>query len=117
MKRDLQKEFDCQKSLEKSLVDQVVSSYVRKISYTKLMEIYNNPEWLSHERVSLLKFYSLEVDRAHRQFLSALETLQALKQPPLKINLRAHNAFLAQNQQLNNQQEQAGQKNKNNEPK
>jgi hypothetical protein len=117
MRKSFLEEFDCQKAHEKALVDQIVNAYARKMHLSKMMMTNQSFSYYEGERTNHFYFLSKEIDRAHRQFLSALETLQALKQPPLKINLRAHNAFLAQNQQLNNQQEQAGQKNKNNESK
>lgn len=102
LKKELEKEFDCKTPSEKALVDQAVNSHIRKLEYSKLMNGYREPEWLSHERVALLSFYSKEIDRAHRQFLSAIEILKAIKQPALKVNVRAQNAFVAENQQLNN---------------
>lgn len=111
LKQELEKEFDCKTPSEKALVDQAVNSHIRKLEYSKLMNGYRDPEWLSHERVALLSFYSKEIDRAHRQFLSTIEMLKAIKQPALKVNVRAQNAFVAENQQLNNYSE------KTNEPK
>jgi len=113
LRDDLKKEFDCKTASEIALVDQIVNSHIRKISNAKLLESYNEPEWLSHEKVSLLNFFSRETDRAHRQFLSALETLKMMKQPSLKVNVKTNNAFISEKQQFNNNL----QKNENNESK
>ncbi len=101
MKSDLEKEFECKTPSEKSLVDQVVISYIRKLSFSRFLEEHKEQRILSNEKVGYLNFISKEIDRAHRQFLSALETLKVIKQPALKVNVRAQNAFVAENQQLN----------------
>lgn len=72
------------------------------MSYSKLMEGHKEPEWLSHERVAFLNFYSKEVDRSHRQFISAIETLKLMRQPSLRVNIKTNNAFVGENQQFNN---------------
>ena len=101
-KQELEDEFGCKKPSERALVDQIVNSHIRKITYSKLMGTCNDPKYLSHEKVALLNFYSREVDRAHRQFISALETLKFMKQPSLKVSIKTNNAFVGENQQFNN---------------
>lgn len=100
-KKDLEKEYSCVTVSEKALVEQAVNAHIRKLSYSKLMEGHKEPEWLSHEKVAFLNFYSREVDRAHRQFLSAIETLRFLKQPAMKVNIKTNTAFVGENQQFN----------------
>lgn len=98
----LTKEFECQTPSEKALVHVVVNAYYRIL---RCSTTYNNkmhPDWLSSERVGFLNNYSKELDKANRQFITALETLKALKQPPIKMNIKTQNAYLAQNQQINN---------------
>jgi hypothetical protein len=104
LRNDMKKEFDCRSASEIALVDQIVNSHIRKISYSKLMESHNEPKWLSHEKIALLNFFSRETDRAHRQFISSLEALKFLKQPTLKVNIKTNNAFMGENQQFNNNQ-------------
>lgn len=106
IKKSLEQEFACEKPSERMLVDQIVNAHLRKLEYTRLMVKYREQEWLSQEKVAVLNFYSKEADRAHRQFISALETLKAIKQPPINVNVKAQNAFVAQNQQFNNHSEQ-----------
>lgn len=43
------------------------------------------------------------LEREQRMYLNTLQTLQALKSPPINISVKANNAFIAQNQQFNNQ--------------
>ena len=101
MKGDLEKEFGCETPSERALVDQIVISYIRKLSFSRFLEEHKEQRILSNEKNGYLSFISKEIDRAHRQFLSALETLKVIKQPALKVSVRAQNAFVAENQQLN----------------
>jgi hypothetical protein len=100
-KKDLEKEFDCKSASERAIVDQAVNAHIRKLTYSKLMEGHNEPDWLSKEKVAFLNFYSKEVDRAHRQFLSAIETLRFMKQPIMKVNIKTNTAFVGEKQQFN----------------
>ncbi|MBD3300247.1 MAG: hypothetical protein GF347_02755 [Candidatus Moranbacteria bacterium] len=102
MKNKIEKEYNCKLLSEKALVDQIVNSYIRKLGYSKIMKLYDKPTSLCNEQVNLLKFYSMECDRCHRQFISGLETLRAIKQPSLKVNIKSNKAYISQNQQINN---------------
>lgn len=106
MKGDLEKEFECKTPSERALVDQIVISYIRKLSFSRFLEEKKEQRILSNEKNGYLNFISKEIDRAHRQLLSALETLRVMKQPTLKVNVRAQNAFVGENQQFNNNQNQ-----------
>jgi hypothetical protein len=99
---NLAKEFNCKTPGEKALSHVVVNSYVRLIDDSRR---YSNcadaGEYLSVERTKHLAMLSKQIDRANRQFITALITLKQLKEPALKVNIKANNAFVAQNQQLN----------------
>ncbi len=49
--------------------------------------------------IKYLSVLSKELDRANRQYISALQTLYSLKQPPLSVSLKTDTAYLA-NQQV-----------------
>jgi hypothetical protein len=106
LRESLQKEFDCKTASEIALVDHAVNAHIRELSHSTLLELRNTPRWISREKVALLSFYSKEIDRAHRQFISAIEALKSMKQPALKVSIKTNNAFVAQNQQNNNYSEQ-----------
>ncbi len=99
MKKDLQQEFNCIKPSEKALVDIIVNAYVRKLTYSNKME--RNQKYLGSEQDGYRNYLSKELDRAHRQFLSALETLKAIQQPAMKVNIKTNTAFVGENQQFN----------------
>lgn len=104
MKQDLHKEFDCKTASEKAMVDLAVSSYVSKLFFTRKLIRSQGFETYYHEINGYFKFISKEIDRSHRQFISTIETLKALKQPALKVNVKTNNAFIGENQQFNNNQ-------------
>lgn len=104
MRNDLQKEYTCDKPSEKALIDIVVNSYIKKLSLS--IKMGENQKYLGSEHDGYRNYLSKEIDRAHRQFLSALETLRLIKQPPIKVNLKTENAYIAQNQQINRTKEE-----------
>ncbi len=60
-------------------------------SYARELPTISKPE----ERT--LKFFSKEMDRAHKRFISSLTALKQAKSGPLQVNINT--AFVAQNQQ------------------
>lgn len=105
-KKKLEQEFDCQTASEKAMVEQAVNAHIKTLSYSRLMNKHREPDYLSPDKVNMLNFYSREIDRAHRQYISAIETLKFMKQPSLKVNIKTNNAFLAENQQFNSHKNQ-----------
>jgi len=100
--RQLIQEFDCQTPSEKALAQIVVNAYLRVMdSSKKFNNCYEAGEYLSKERTNHLSVMSKQLDRANRQFITALTTLKQIKTPSLEINVKAKTAFVAQNQQLN----------------
>ena len=111
MKRDIEKEFCCEKIHEKALVDKIISAYIRGMECTWRLEGSQHFELHSNYRNNYFFFLSKEIDRSFRQFTSGLEMLKNMKQPEMniKLNIKSKNAFVAGNQHFN--------VNKNNEPK
>jgi len=102
LKKEIVKEFDCQKYSELALVDILVNAYARNLMYSKKLL---NTACMGHTTPGLNNFMAImskEVDRANRTFFSALEILKAIKQPGLKVNIKTNTAFVSQNQQFNN---------------
>lgn len=108
MKRDLQEEFSCSSISEKMLIDLMVNAYIKKLRYSDKME--HNQQYIGQKYDSYRSYLSKEIDRAFRQFLTALETMRALKQPAMNVSIKTNNAFVGENQQFNTKAE-------NNEPK
>ena len=100
---NLAKEFDCKTPSEKALSQVIVSAYLRLLDDTRR---YNNcsdaGEYISDDRTKHLAMLSKQMDRANRQFISALTALRQFKSRPIQISVKTGTAFIAQNQQLNN---------------
>lgn len=94
-------EYRCTNPSEKALADLAASAYCRYIQYSSHFQNISNIEWLSSEKNGLYANYSKEVDKAYRQFLTAIMTLKQMKSPISQINVRTNTAFVAQNQQVN----------------
>ncbi len=101
LRRELIKEYKCETYSEKALVDLATNAYARNLLYSKKMLGLKDPEFVSSERNGFMSFLSKEVDRANRHFITALETLIQIKRPELKVNVKTNTAFIAQNQQIN----------------
>ena len=104
LRKELIKEYDCKTFSEKALVDVIVGAYSRNLSLSRMLTHTATKRETTPNLNNYLATISKEIDRANRQFISALETLRQLKQPELKVNVRTKNAFIAQNQQFNNNQ-------------
>lgn len=99
MKKELEKEFDCRSISEKALVDLAVGAYIRNMSYTWRMD--GIQKHLGRDQDGYRNYLSREIDRSHRHYISAIETLRAIKQPLLKVNIKTNNAFVGEKQQFN----------------
>lgn len=98
--KQLAKEYDCMAPSEKALVQVAANAYTRVMEYSNTLEACRNKS----VNTNLIGYYSMigkELDRANRQFISAMTILKQLRTPPLKINVIAKTAFIAKNQQLN----------------
>lgn len=103
---NLIEEYNCNTTLEKTLCEVIWNSYwkVMQISkkFTGVMVTW---EYLSDERTKYLWMLWKELDRANRNYLTALNNLLEIKRPQMSINVKTKNAYFWQNQQINNNQE------------
>lgn len=94
-------DFSCTAAHEKALAGVIASSYTRYIQYSSKFANAQLSDSMSKEKTQYYTMFSKEADKAHRQFLGALTTLQQLKSPTPTINVKTNTAFVAQNQQNN----------------
>jgi len=99
--RQIEKEYGCKTPSEKILVETIAGAYGRIIEYSKKLECCTRLNYLSTEANGYYTMLSKELDRAHRQLLTALTTLKQIKNPPFELNVKAKTAFVSQNQQIN----------------
>lgn len=99
--RQIEKEYDCETPSEKILAEIIAGTYGKIIEYSKRLEYCTKIEYLSNEKNGYYAMLSKELDRAHRQLITAFITLRQIKTPPIELNVKAKTAFVAQNQQIN----------------
>lgn len=96
-------EYNCKTPSEKALIHTVVNSYIRLVDDSRRYQNCSDAgEYISIERTKHLAMLSKQMDRANRQLISAITALRQLKSPPIQISVKTNTAFIAQNQQLNN---------------
>lgn len=103
MTQDLIKEYNCTTTLEKSLVEIIVNAFCRSLNLSAQLTTVLSRDSIGIEQshINLYNFLGKELDRANREYLTALSTLQQIKSPSIKVNLKAETAIVGQNQQFN----------------
>lgn len=99
--RQIEKEYDCKTASEKILVQTIAGAYGKIIDYSRQLNTCIKEFSVSNEKNGFYSMISKELDRAHRQLITALATLRQIKNPPIELNVKAKTAFVAQNQQIN----------------
>ena len=99
MKRGLETEFECKSYSEKALVDLAVNAYIRVMRYSWKMD--GNQEYIGQKYDGYRNYLSHEIDRAHRHYISAIETLKCMKQPTMNVSIKTNTAFVGEKQQFN----------------
>jgi len=100
----IEEEYDCKTASEYALAELAAGSYVRSLEASR--ELIDARAGVTNlfclvEKTGYCKMLSKEIDRANRQFTSAILTLKQLKAPSMTLNVKAKNAFIAENQQFN----------------
>lgn len=114
--RQIEKEYDCKTASEKIIVQTIAGAYGKIIDYSRQLNTCLREVGVSNEKNGFYGMISKELDRAHRQLITALATLRQIKNPPIELNVKAKTAFVAQNQQIN-AVNNPSQQNENIEPK
>lgn len=94
-------EYECKTVGEKMLAETAAWAFCRMLECSQTLSGIHRVEYLSTEKSSFFGMLSKEVDRANRQYLAAIHTLRQLKQPPLSVTFKTHNAFIAHDQNIN----------------
>lgn len=101
---NLQKEYRSLTVSEKSFCHLAALSYVRMLdSHQKTTNVLARGKTGDMD-TRFIAAMGKEVDRSTRQYLTALQTLQTMKQPTLNVNIKTQTAVVGQNQivQANN---------------
>lgn len=98
MSRRLQEDYHCSLQSEKALAELATINFIRTIEVERRITNFIDMNSLTGNGVKYLAIMSKELDRANRHFLATIQTLNMLKQPPIKVNVKADTAILGQNQ-------------------
>jgi len=101
MSKTMISEFNCSNEAEKALVGLIVNAYMRVLDNSRRLDNELEGRNITHERNVYIANLSKQIDRANRQFISALLTLKQLKAPTIEMNIKANTAFVSNHQQIN----------------
>jgi hypothetical protein len=99
--REIEKEYDCKTPTEKMLAETIAGAHARIMQYSRRLNRFASVDSISDLDIPYHALWSKEVDRAHRQMMTAITTLKQIKSPQLNVSINAKTAFVAENQQIN----------------
>lgn len=94
-------ENDCKKTEEKMLAEVIVSAFIKILDNSRRLTNEYNCVNITPNRNNYIATLSKQIDRANRQYLSALMSLKQLKSPSINMSIKTNNAFVSSNQQIN----------------
>ena len=103
MMRQLQKEYACELPSEKAMTELITLSFVRILELQRRINNYISSS-INRTDLAFFALLSKDLDRANRQYLSALQTLRMLKQPLLNVSIKTNTAIVGQNQLIQENQ-------------
>ena len=94
-------EYGCVSAAERTLAETVANAYIRTLRYAEaLNEVYSQGS-TSPTINRYIEVTGKELDRANRQYLTALSMLKSFNQPGVNVTFKANTAFVAQSQTIN----------------
>lgn len=96
--RKITTEYNCETVSEKAIVELATASFVRALDIQKKITDYLDMGSVTSNGVQYLGVLSKDLDRAHHQYLSAIQTLKSFRQPPMQVNIKSHTTVIGQNQ-------------------
>ena len=106
IRKNLIAEFQATTSYELMMIDIAVNAY---FSYLRLSTLYrglvitneSKTIGVNQTTINLMKQLTKQIDSAHTQMLTTLTTLSQLRRPPINVKIQTKEAYIAQNQQVN----------------
>ena len=91
-------ENNCVTVADKMQAEITVGAFIRILDCSRKLNEALDPYFMPNkERNALIALLSKQIDRATRQFHSALSTFKYWKMSPVSLNINTNNAFVAQN--------------------
>jgi hypothetical protein len=100
-------ELNCSNETERALAELAVNAYVRVIDNSRRLNNEYESREITPNRNVYIANLSKQIDRANRQYLSAIMTLRQLKSPTVEMTIKANTAFVSHNQQVNVQKDES----------
>jgi hypothetical protein len=101
--RQIEKEYGCTSAVEKMVAESIGMAHIKIIDQSRrlneLLDVMSHGRRIEVARE--VEALSRQIDRATRQFYTALTILKQIKHPQLEVNIVNRNTFVAQNQQIN----------------
>jgi hypothetical protein len=94
-------EYGCETAAERTLAETVASAYVRTLRYAEALNDVYSQGSTTPTINRYIEVTGKELDRANRQYLTALAMLKNFHQPGVNVTFKANTAFVAQNQEVN----------------
>lgn len=101
MRQQMIQDFKCTKPSDKMLVDTILSDFDLSTKLSGKLSRWLDSESFNDLSLKIIHTLGKELDAAKRRTLANYQTLVALKQPQIKVNVKAKNAIIGQNQQFN----------------
>lgn len=102
MTRTIIQEQNCITEIEKSLAELAVNAYIRVLDNSRRINNEFNAGTITQNRTLYIAQLSKQIDRSNRQYIQAILTLNQIKNPIIRMNIKTETAFISQNQQINN---------------
>jgi len=98
-----QAEYKCETMGRKSLAEMAAMNYCRVLEIQRKMRSFLSKNEYGDLTVKIMLFFSKEIDRAQRHYLTSLQALEIGLQPPLNVSVRTQVANVANQQMVQNQ--------------
>lgn len=98
LSRNIQKEYSCTTASQKATAEAIACVYGRMLQLSAKVARRLDITSFSDLDIRYLAVLSKELDRAQRHYITALQTLFMLKQPPLSVTVKAETANIANSQ-------------------
>ncbi len=111
IRRSITQEYDCKTASELMLADRIVASYWRLMKYdmtlNRLIETDDGGYSFNQSKVNIIKELQRGIELADRQLNSNIILLKDLRQPRLNVKIKTETAYIAQNQQVVNKEQES----------
>lgn len=98
---DLTKEYNAKTPSEISLVQMAVLAYCRYLKNSQRFKTFITQEYINSCKAQYCSIAERAMEKLYREYISILQTLRHMKQPPMTVSIKTNTAFVAQNQQNN----------------